>query len=359
MALSVCQFGTYPPPVTGISVHIESLAERLRQVGVTVRIIDTTANPRGGFILRWARSLLHYAVALLRGMAASEHVVHVHGCAGLTFWSRLPLLLTLRLRRKSTVYTNHSGNFGEWAGRQRLTRPLLRFSVSLASRVIALNEDQRQAYLSLGYPEERLPVIIPFVGACGGVSRLPTEVEAFASRHSPLICASGGWRQLYGLESFVVAFAELRQSEEFAGAGAVALMSFSAHDEQSYREEIQNEVAARGLADHIMFLPSGQTPHEEAIALIRASDVFVRPSLHDGDSVSVREALSLGTATVASDTGLRPEGCLVYEPGNASALKRLLREACAGQSSGTFVVQPSAGDESFDRTLALYRELAG
>lgn len=357
MNLSVCQFGTYPPPVTGISVHIQSLVVRLRQAGVGVRVINTTATGGGGAVRRRVRSLLHYALALVKGMAARESVVHAHGSSGLTFWSRLPLLLVLRLRGKATLYTNHSGDFPDWAEGQRLTRPLLRFAVRLPSRIIALNERQRQAYLSLGCHPDRLSLISPFVGFCGEIGPLPAQLTSFAAHHSPLICVSGGWRRLYGLESFVAAFSELRRNPEFSAAGAVALMSFSAHDELAYQEEVQAQLLKLGLGDHLLVLPGGQTPHPEAMALILASDAFVRPSLHDGDSVSVREALALARPTIATDTGLRPVGCLLYPPGDSRALAELLDRVLREPRSPAPPI--SAEDDNLARMLEVYRQVTG
>jgi glycosyltransferase involved in cell wall biosynthesis len=44
--------------------------------------------------------------------------------------------------------------------------------------------------------------------------------------------------------------------------------------------------------------------------------VFVRPTLKDGDSISVREALVLGVPVVASRVGSRPPGTILFHPGN-------------------------------------------
>jgi glycosyltransferase involved in cell wall biosynthesis len=46
----------------------------------------------------------------------------------------------------------------------------------------------------------------------------------------------------------------------------------------------------------------------EVTAALARSDVFLRPTDWDGDSVIVREALAVGTRVVASDVSARPEG---------------------------------------------------
>src|SRR5205823_13169182 len=54
---------------------------------------------------------------------------------------------------------------------------------------------------------------------------------------------------------------------------------------------------------------------------------FVRPTYFDGDASSVREALSLGVRTVASDTDFRPHGTRLFPKGDADALAEAIEKA--------------------------------
>jgi glycosyltransferase involved in cell wall biosynthesis len=55
--------------------------------------------------------------------------------------------------------------------------------------------------------------------------------------------------------------------------------------------------------------------------------VMVRSSLFDGDAISIREALFLGTPVVATDTGGRPDGVAVFPIGDTGRMIDLLGEA--------------------------------
>ena len=55
--------------------------------------------------------------------------------------------------------------------------------------------------------------------------------------------------------------------------------------------------------------------HQECLAVISRSALFLRPTLYDGDSLSVREALALGVPVVASTTDFRPDGVTLYRTG--------------------------------------------
>ena len=83
-----------------------------------------------------------------------------------------------------------------------------------------------------------------------------------------------------------------------------------------------------------------------------ACDVFVRPTLADGDSVSVREALALGRKVVATAVGHRPADVLLVPPGDDGALADAL-VACASDAAPRAAGSATAVD-SLERILSLY-----
>jgi glycosyltransferase involved in cell wall biosynthesis len=90
------------------------------------------------------------------------------------------------------------------------------------------------------------------------------------------------------------------------------------------REEAAALIGQRGLAENIYL--AGDLDHELCLALMARSDVFVRPTFRDGDSISVREATSLGVPVVASNVGTRPQGTFLFEAGDVDGLVRQLEQ---------------------------------
>jgi glycosyltransferase involved in cell wall biosynthesis len=116
---------------------------------------------------------------------------------------------------------------------------------------------------------------------------------------------------VYGAEVLLRAFAEVHQRNPRArlalyGPGTLEL------------EPIRSDGAVRAF---------GELHRPAALAMIAGSDVFVRPTLADGDSVSVREAVALGRVVVATSVGTRPAEARLAPPGDAAALARALTEA--------------------------------
>ena len=70
-----------------------------------------------------------------------------------------------------------------------------------------------------------------------------------------------------------------------------------------------------------------------------SSDVYIRPTSTDGDSVSIRDALAEGVVVVASDVCERPEGVLVYQYGNYEDFIKKLKVAMSEKRNPSFNLQ--------------------
>ena len=101
------------------------------------------------------------------------------------------------------------------------------------------------------------------------------------------------------------------------------------------------------LEDQVKFL--GEVEHQSALGAIAQADLFVRPSLVDGDALSVREALALGRRVVASAVGYRPPGTCLFKCGESSDLAQKMEQALNQP-----VVQ-TREEPAWEALLSLYR----
>jgi glycogen synthase len=104
-------------------------------------------------------------------------------------------------------------------------------------------------------------------------------------------------------------------------------------------------------------LMPGDIPHELALAAIARSDIFLRTTLYDGDSISVREALHYGTPVVASDNGMRPPGVRLIPKEDLRALVEAIREVVAAGRPATPI--GNANEENIRQVCDLYCEITG
>jgi hypothetical protein len=79
--------------------------------------------------------------------------------------------------------------------------------------------------------------------------------------------------------------------------------------------------------------------------------------LFDGDSRSVREALSLGIPVVASDTGLRPAGVRLFKKGDVAEMVERIRETIERADTAGPREYTLAREDSVSQMLSLYEKL--
>jgi len=208
--------------------------------------------------------------------------------------------------------TLHSGMAPAFIKRApKWARPALRLGCRQYRRVICVNEEIAGAVAELGISKERIQIKPAFLPIESRECPVPSAIEHWMKKHSPVITSTIFFRPEYGFEFLVRAVTTLR--EKYPRMGCLVMGGGESREQ-----------AAEG-----MFL-AGDLNHELCLALMARSSVFVRPTLRDGDSISVREAHALGVPVVASNVGTRPDGVVLFEAGDVNglvdALKRVLPE---------------------------------
>jgi hypothetical protein len=135
----------------------------------------------------------------------------------------------------------------------------------------------------------------------------------------------------------------------YPGAGLVLHVAVIEPGDAPRRAAIEERARALGVAEHLC-LVAGSRPFGPT--LVRAA-AMVRPTVTDGDAVSVREALWLGIPVVASDCVARPPGTRVVP---ARDLDAIGRELLAALETGPVAVE-SAPHDPFEDLVAAYRRV--
>ena len=123
----------------------------------------------------------------------------------------------------------------------------------------------------------------------------------------------------------------------------------------SLESELRRTIQSKPYAEHILL--TGDVPHPITMEAIRESHVMLRTTLYDGDAVSVREALYVGTPVIATDNRMRPAAVRLIPKSDATMLAKAIIETLAEPKPPC---PGAAPDESNLRAvLDLYRELLG
>jgi len=191
---------------------------------------------------------------------------------------------------------------------------------------------------------QRIEVLPAFLSAESPAVAPPSELRAWIERHQPLFSTVLFFRPEYGFHLLVDALARLRC--HYPSLGCLVMGS----GEQL--AEAKRRIHEASLEESILLL--GDVDHDACLASISACDVFLRPTLKDGDSISVREALSLGVPVVASRVGTRPAGAILFHPGDVDDMLAKIELA----------LETRRGDRAqtvgcMDRLMEIYRQVDG
>lgn len=330
--MKVLLIGPVPPPHGGVSVHVMEIHRRLTSYGAPCLVLDPGQ----------VRSKLCFTRTLAR-YAAEGWTIHLHtnGHNWKSWMLALWCGLAGMLRGNFRILTLHSGMAPEYLRTGRLRRGMARLACRLYSRIVCVSPAIQDAIVALGISRDRTEV----APACLGTERpdvtLDPRLLSWIGAHRPVLSTALFFRPEYGFDLLVEGMVKLR--ERYPHAGCVVMGS----GEQ--RAEAAERIRAANLDGHALL--AGDVDHEQCLAIMARSNVFLRPTRADGDSISVREALALGVPVVASRVGTRPAGVLLFTPGSVAEMLLQVEQALRAQPTA---VSESTG--SMDRLLEIYRQ---
>lgn len=228
---------------------------------------------------------------------------------------------------------------------------------------------QGQVMKGFGLPDSKMIDVIPngvdpsrfdISGTSAPAAACPTHEENMPDGKKTVLYA-GRLAVEKGVHTLVQAVAMLRHQGldvELVIAG-----------EGPYREDLMDEVRARGLQRYVHFM--GPVDHTMLVTLYKLSDVVAIPSLHEPSGSAALEAMASMTPVVASDVGgisdMIEDGvtALKSKPGDsdslAASIRRVLADRSLAESLKKNARQVVAEKYNWafvaDRTAGVYKDL--
>jgi glycosyltransferase involved in cell wall biosynthesis len=352
--MRVLQLGPFPPPWGGVQTNVVSIRDYLRRHGAEASVINITGNrkPDGDGV--------HYpasAAALLRLLYTLRYdVVHIHVGGHLP-----PRVLSLMLAcatvpGRRSVFTFHSGGFpSSPAGEAARARSFLGIVLRRFDAVIGVNPRLVEFFRRMGVPAARTHLVYPHAFgpetaaiAARGRGGLPEPLRGFYAAHDPVLATVGLLEPEYDLPLQIAALGRVRERHPRAGLVIAGSGSREA--------ELRAQIAAAPWGEHVLL--AGDVPREHTLLAIATADAVLRTTLYDGDAISVREALHLGTPVIASDNGMRPTGVRLVPKQDAGALVAAVDRAVADARRPERRVA-DGGEENLAAVVRLYERLTG
>jgi hypothetical protein len=190
---------------------------------------------------------------------------------------------------------------------------------------IAVNETISKQLILLGAEADNVVVIPAYLPANEHGFELSTELKRYFESHTPnMFFYAFGIKQLngvdlYGLDMALESVKYLKL--DYPKIGLFLLIPDADKDPNMLR--YLEFVSEHNLQENIKF-------HFEVIpdlnVICEKSEIYLRPTYSDGDSLTVREALHKNIKVLVSDVVERPKGCILFKNRDVEDMIRKIKE---------------------------------
>lgn len=343
--------GGYPPPFGGVTVHVQRL-HLLLSDRYDCSVLDLYSRGRAQEepgVIRCGNNPLTATVRAGLVMQGEMPVVaHFHASAFERFHYAMPLLLAAVPRQCATVLTLHSGGApSAFNASGRIKKRMVVHLLRRFDRLIAVGPVLADWICDFGLEVSRVTTLSSFLPPTVTYSAEVDELlRTLRQDKRRLVLLSGFAQPHYGFHIFLDALERL--PARVRAAVGVVFVWYSSVD-RSYAEQLQRRLKATG--SHLVL--RNLAPSHFAY-LMSQVDVYVRPTLFDGDGVAMREAGYLEKQVVASNVAIRPKGVEEFRSEDSADLARALTLVLANPMAGRFTQDADANATSM---LEIYRRL--
>jgi glycosyltransferase involved in cell wall biosynthesis len=320
----------HQPTDGGVGRHVKDIAEGLAERGHEVVLcgpalpagIATTLSRVRHIRLDIGRSVAPRTdLSALRSLTriireVKPDIVHAHSSKAGAL-SRLARFIQPQI---PVIYTPHGYAFAGYFSHElerRAYRVLERVLAPLATRVLCVCEAEAKLARAIG-ADSRVRVV--HNGIEPPCEHLLDARMADLRQTGPTICALTQLRPGKGIETLIDAIPSVLERHP--------RLQVAIWGEGSELEGLRARAAKVGVTYAVHFLGSSEAP----LSVLRATEVFVHPSLAEAFPYVILEAMSVARATIASDVGGIAEALadgetgMLVPPGDSHALAHALND---------------------------------
>lgn len=343
--LSILQLGPYPPPRGGVQTNMLAIKDELLRRGHECSIIsitrsETIGNEQHVYHPRNPFELLKLLFAL------KYDILHLHIGGEIPLRVLFMILICSIVARGKSVMTLHSGGYAIETSEKASPWTFQGFVFRGLTRIIVVNNLMVSMFNKFGVLPGKVRLIYPFVldKPKEHVS-IPQKFQVFLNKHDKVLLTVGLLESHYDLLMQIDVLERVLCKAPNTGLVIIGSGSMEA--------ELARAIASKSYSEHILL--AGDTDREVVLHLIHKCDALLRTTIFDGDSISIREALYLGTAVIATDTGMRPDGVHLIPKEDHKALERAIElELTNGKKRD---ISSEDGWENIREVVRLYEEL--
>ena len=290
-------FGPYPPPLGGISVHIQRMENFLleKEIDYTIYNHGFLENNR---VVATKKSFFWYFKLFF---VQKYQVFHFHQFFYFHFFY---FFFFSWIRSERIIITIHSERLLAYS---KFKRYLALFFLSKANKltIISVSKNLSEWLNNSGITSKFLPAYVP-----------PKKVLKKRLKSTKPLFLFSVWKFTKKLSNEIynvpLAFEYLKRNRS-----SYTMLFMIGNKIDSDLEYLNNLIMKYGIRDDIEIIFE-----ENLIDYVQNCEFILRPNLSDGYGVSLQEAMDLGVPGIASDVCERPKGTVVFRSNNIEDLSK-------------------------------------
>lgn len=296
--------GTIPPPIGGVTIHLDRFFNLFKDSRVfELSILDLKKKTL--FIKnRKIRSFFKILIYFMK-----INIVHIHISNN---YIKVFFAFISKLLFKKVIYTHHNS----------LVKNKFIFKVmfKLCDRIILVNDKEISANLIIAEKTEVIPAFLPPYK----IEKLPYTLEEEIKKFDKVISTNCylynliNSKHVYGFDLIIEAFSNLSRKGQIKNT-LLVLVDPSSTTKEFVNSLLEGKDFKTNKVLHV-------TDKVDFIALVKRSDITIRATRTDGDSLSIRESLYFNIPIIASDVTIRPEGTVLFKSDDSGDLEDKILE---------------------------------
>jgi glycosyltransferase involved in cell wall biosynthesis len=352
--------GSYPPPYGGVSMHIQRLQINLLKNNIHSHVYNMSSSVCGAKNVFNMKKMINW----LKIIFLKKDIYHIHTSGKNWIWLAFYFMLSKFIRAKFII-TYHSLRYNN-KDFSSFSRKVLKNIFNNTQHIIATNLKVKNTLITLGADETKIsiiPAFLPPFNSVNSQNTLPEEINSFIKIHQQVISAYAytlkdsspilngmGTTDMYGIDLLLDLCIILKRKYPKIG---IVLCVTHLNDESALKK-IRLKIHENHISDNILLY---HKPIEGLYNLWLKSDIYVRPTLSDGDSVALREALLLETPSVASDSVLRPDGTVIFKSQDVNDFADKVNGIIENYSFYKTKLENLKMDNNYDKLLHIYQQV--
>ena len=286
--------GKTPSPIGGVTIHVSRLVNHFyNDNNIQIEFIDFNKTSLNQFLIK----IIKYKK------------IHLHTS---NVFFRLLFSIFCFFLFKKLIVTIHND-----LGRYGLFKNIVEYLSIFISRIpIVLNKKSFLISKKINRNTLLITSFLPPVEIIKLDKDLLNEIDLIKKKYDLIFCTNAfkfnlnrKGDEIYGILNLIDIFNKIKNKFLIISDPSGTYNDFF----------IKNKIL---ISDNIKLIPYDHDFFE----ILKNSDVFIRNTITDGDSISVKEALYLNKTVFATDVVSRPKECTLYSKDDMDFLEKIIRE---------------------------------